>query len=236
MGKTQWFEGDLLTNGIRIHYYRTGGAKPQVVLCHGYSDNAMCWKPLARELQADYDVIMVDARCHGKSEAPRDGNSTSAMADDLAGLIRALGLDRPVLAGHSMGAGYVFEAAARYPELMRGIVLEDPVWRDMPPAPPTAEEQSARNAHWRVEFDRRRAMPREEQLRECREQFPLWDEEIAALWTDAKADLSPSIFASGMLSFAPWREVLAQVRCPILVFTADPDKGAIVTEEAAQEA
>ena len=57
-----WTEHDILTNGIRLHYYRTGGDKSPLVLCHGFSDNGLCWTPLARELEADYDVIMVDAR------------------------------------------------------------------------------------------------------------------------------------------------------------------------------
>ena len=60
----------MIANGIRLHYYRTGdGTKPAVVLCHGFSDSGLCWTPVARQLEADYDVIMLDARGHGLSES-----------------------------------------------------------------------------------------------------------------------------------------------------------------------
>jgi pimeloyl-ACP methyl ester carboxylesterase len=81
---SEWQQGDVLTNGIRMHYYRTGGDKPQVVLAHGFSDSGLCWTPVARELEADYDVIMIDARGHGLSEAPTSGYSPKNMGADLA--------------------------------------------------------------------------------------------------------------------------------------------------------
>jgi pimeloyl-ACP methyl ester carboxylesterase len=46
----------------------------------------------------------------------------------VAGLITALGLERPVLAGHSMGGGVASAVAALYPDLVGGVVLEDPAW------------------------------------------------------------------------------------------------------------
>jgi len=105
-----WAEGDVLTNGIRMHYYRTGGDKPPLVLAHGFSDNGLCWSPVARVLQADYDVIMIDARNHGKSEAPATAGGSRAQGDDLAGLIRALKLEEPAVMGHSMGGGATLQA------------------------------------------------------------------------------------------------------------------------------
>ena len=62
---SEWQQGDVLTNGIRMHYYRTGGDKPAMVLVHGFSDSGLCWTPVAKALAADYDVIMIDARGHG---------------------------------------------------------------------------------------------------------------------------------------------------------------------------
>ncbi len=108
----EWYEGDVLVNGIRIHYYRAqgkgAGSGRAVVLCHGFSDQGRQYGPLARVLRDDYDVIMVDARYHGYSEAPRWEERPDSMSHDLAALIEALKLDRPVAGGHSMGAGYVF--------------------------------------------------------------------------------------------------------------------------------
>jgi pimeloyl-ACP methyl ester carboxylesterase len=60
-------------------------------LAHGFSDDGLCWTPVTQALEAAYDVIMVDARGHGRSDAPDAGYNPTVMADDLAGVITALG-------------------------------------------------------------------------------------------------------------------------------------------------
>ena len=57
---TLWQSGDIVVNGLTLHYTRTGGAKPPVVLAHGFSDDGLCWTPVAEALEADFDVVMVD--------------------------------------------------------------------------------------------------------------------------------------------------------------------------------
>jgi pimeloyl-ACP methyl ester carboxylesterase len=85
-----WTHTDLFVNGVRLHYYRTGhGDKPPLVLVHGFSDNGLCWTPTARDLEADYDVIMPDMRGHGLSERVQLSDTVD-MDADLAGLIRTL--------------------------------------------------------------------------------------------------------------------------------------------------
>src|SRR5689334_14974538 len=103
---SEWSSGEVETNGITMHYYRTGsgGQKPSLVLSHGATDDGLCWSRVARALESDYDVIMPDARGHGLSTAPEQGYSSMDHAADLAGFIRALGLQRPGVGGHSMGA------------------------------------------------------------------------------------------------------------------------------------
>ena len=91
------------TNGVRIHYRRTGGDKPPVVLLHGLTGNGACWTPLARALEREYDVVMPDARGHGSSSTPLHGYRYADHAEDVLELIRELGLTAPMLLGHSMG-------------------------------------------------------------------------------------------------------------------------------------
>ena len=101
---SNWQSGFVEANGIRVHYNRTGGDLPKLVLAHGVTDDGLCWTPLARKLESEFDIIMVDARAHGESEAPADGYEPVTLAADLAAVITELGLDRPAVLGHSMGA------------------------------------------------------------------------------------------------------------------------------------
>jgi len=73
---TTWIRGICETNGISLHYLRTRGAKPPVVLLHGLMGNGACWTPLARALEDEFDVVMPDARGHGGSTAPHHGYRT----------------------------------------------------------------------------------------------------------------------------------------------------------------
>lgn len=123
-----WAEGICETNGIDIHYLRTGGDKPPVVLLHGLMTNGACWTPLALTLEGKYDVIMPDARGHGKSSAPQQGYSYENLALDVEHLINALQLVSPVLLGHSMGGMTAAVVANQNPRLLQGLVLADPTF------------------------------------------------------------------------------------------------------------
>src|SRR6185369_16836539 len=123
---TSWQSATVQANGLRLHYTRTGGDKPPLVLAHGFSDAGLCWTPVARALEGDYDVIMVDARGHGQSQAAAQDYSDVDLGDDLAGVIMALGLRRPAVLGHSMGAATALALAGAHPEVPGVILLEDP--------------------------------------------------------------------------------------------------------------
>jgi pimeloyl-ACP methyl ester carboxylesterase len=53
---TNWTADKIKTNGIHLYYTRTGGAKPPVVLAHGFSDDGLCWTPVAEVLETDYEM------------------------------------------------------------------------------------------------------------------------------------------------------------------------------------
>ena len=66
-------EGFCMANNISIHYTRTDNYKPPIVLLHGLVATGMCWKNIAQALSDDFNVIMPDARGHGKSSTPDSG-------------------------------------------------------------------------------------------------------------------------------------------------------------------
>ncbi|WP_223642405.1 alpha/beta fold hydrolase [Corallococcus sp. EGB] len=125
---TPWMSGVCEANGINLHYLRTGGARPPVMLLHGLIGSGACWTPVARGLEGEFDVIMPDARGHGGSSTPPHGYRYDDHARDVEGLIRGLGLSRPVLMGHSMGGMTAAVVASRRTAGLRGLVLVDPTF------------------------------------------------------------------------------------------------------------
>ena len=126
-----WESNSVKSNGIRIHYWRTGGeSKPVMIMAHGITDYGLSWASLASKFENDYDIIMYDARGHGFSEKPEGPYSLHAHVEDLVGLIKALKIEKPILVGHSMGCSTVASVGADYPELPAAIIMEDPVFPD----------------------------------------------------------------------------------------------------------
>ncbi len=125
---TYWNTAVCETNGINIHYTRTGGNKLPLILLHGLMANGLSWTNLAHVLEKEYDVIMPDARGHGNSSVPDFGYRYEDHANDVAGLINALKLPPPILLGHSMGGMTAAVVACHKPNLLRGLVLAEPTF------------------------------------------------------------------------------------------------------------
>ncbi len=123
-----WASGVCEGNGIKIHYLRTGGGKPPVVMLHGLMASGACWTPVARALENDFDLIMPDARGHGDSSAPHHGYRYDDLAGDVVALLDGLGLARSVLVGHSMGGMTAAMVASRLPGKLRATILVDPTF------------------------------------------------------------------------------------------------------------
>ena len=78
---SEWQSATIVANGIQIHYTRTGGDKPPFVLAHGFSDDGLCWTPVAEQVAVDYDVIMADA-AHWILTRPAAGFTGNFCIDD----------------------------------------------------------------------------------------------------------------------------------------------------------
>lgn len=236
---TAWQTGKIETNGIKLAYTHTGGAKPALVLAHGVTDNGLCWTPLATHLASDYDVIMVDARGHGQSDAPATGYDPLTQANDLAGVIVGLGLERPRVLGHSMGAVTALVLAGIQPDLPGAILLEDPPswWTEAAGQAPTAETAQMEAAHlagMRAWFSSLSQKTRAELLAEQQAAAPTWSEAELAPWADSKLQVSPhviSVFDPQTPRAVDWPAVLSRITCPVLLLTADLARGAALGPE-----
>jgi pimeloyl-ACP methyl ester carboxylesterase len=187
---------------------------------------------VAEVLAPDYDVVMVDARGHGKSAGPEQGYTSADHAADLAGVITGLGLQRPAVLGHSMGAATALVFAGTNPDLPRAILLEDPPPWWMPPPPAAAgsdTEWQNRVRRW-IEMKRK---TREELIAGERANSPAWSEAELGPWADSKLRLSFNVVLHRTAPSVIDESTVKRITCPVLLITADPEKGAIVSPEAA---
>jgi pimeloyl-ACP methyl ester carboxylesterase len=116
-------------NGVRLAYRHWMGPSdaqhPPVVLLHGVLQTGEGMRHLADQLALDREVLVPDLRGRGDSDRPDGGYDPPTMADDVAGLIDRLGIERPALIGRLHGGLIAYHLAARRPELVCGVVLGD---------------------------------------------------------------------------------------------------------------
>lgn len=110
---------------IRFHAVQWGEQGAPVICVHGITANAFCFQALADHLAVDHRIFAYDLRGRGDSDRPARGYGVLTHADDLAALIEALGLERPVVIGHSLGAFIALAFAAHHPTSLSKLVLID---------------------------------------------------------------------------------------------------------------
>jgi pimeloyl-ACP methyl ester carboxylesterase len=229
-----WQSGFVEENGVRIHFTRTAGDKPPFVLAHGFTDDGLCWTPVAERLSGDFDVIMPDARAHGLSSAPGQGYDAISQAEDLFGIIRALKLNRPFVLGHSMGAVTALALAAIHPNLPQAILLEDPPpWWNVTKKEATGDaNQDNSLKNWALQLG---SHTREELIASERLNHPNWSDGELEPWANSKLLFNPvmvnSFFIGRNVNDFDWEKMLGQVTCPALVLTGDPQCGSILKPE-----
>ncbi|WEV70228.1 alpha/beta hydrolase [Lactobacillus sp. ESL0785] len=96
---------DFTTNdGIRLHYYDTGGTKPAIIAIPGIGGSSQLWARVAELFKKNFRFIILDPRNQGLSQRTYQGQRISRHAQDLAELLRILNLQDVIGIGNSMGA------------------------------------------------------------------------------------------------------------------------------------
>jgi pimeloyl-ACP methyl ester carboxylesterase len=111
------------TAQIKNIYYETHGAGHPLVLIRGFGSNADHWYCQIPVFSTGYRVVVFDNRGIGRSDRPAGPYTIPAMADDTAGLMDALGIERAHVLGISMGGMIAQELALRNPERVDRLVL-----------------------------------------------------------------------------------------------------------------
>lgn len=224
-------------NGLRLHLLDWGGSSDPLLFVHATGFLAALWHPIARQFTAEARVLGLDLRGHGDSE-PGDTYHWSVFPDDVGGVLRALALGPAVLVGHSVGGAAAALCAARYPTLVRALILVDPVI--YPEYAYEHPETALRSDLFQRAERRRRSWPSRLAMREslgAKAPFNAWRPEVFDLYVqeavreteagEVALKCAPATEAAiyrETLRFNLWPE-LAGVRAPTLVLRGVADRG-----------
>ena len=124
-------------SGLKLYYERGGSGDPELLFVPGWCCTHAAFQPQFDHFAREHAVTALDLRGVGLSDRPSDGYSIPELADDVAAFCAVVGIERPVVVGHSLGGMIAVELDARYPELPSALVLVDPGPID--PLPETVE-------------------------------------------------------------------------------------------------
>lgn len=217
-----------------LSYLLYDGDGPTMILLHATGFLPWLWHPIARELAPGWRVIAPYFCDHRESDPHEGGLNWMTVARDLATFCRALDIERPAMAGHSMGATVITLANAAFDLDALGLVLFEPIFlpedfyrsRITVDMHPLASKAIRRKDTWKDSVEVH-AYLRSKAL------FRNWDEEMLDLYVEygmkrldaggLQLACSPvreaSLFMGGM-QYDPW-PLLPKVSCPVLVLEGE---------------
>ena len=125
----------LTRDGIRLTYEEAGSGGPALLFVHGFGGSAQHFAPQLEHFARSRRVVALDRRGHGRSDKPEGPYTIPAIAEEVIWSLGELGLHKPVLVVHSMGA-IGFEVARQAPAAISALItLDAPLF-----APPPAQQ------------------------------------------------------------------------------------------------
>jgi N-formylmaleamate deformylase len=219
----RWQELQAPGHGVQLHVRRVvEPVAPPVLLLHGLGVGGIVFQNFARRLLPHLAAVAPDLRGHGQSDAPPAGYAPADYAHDLVELIQDLPLDTPTpVIGHSLGALVGLALAAHWPKLVKWLVLLDP------PLDP-----DIRNTEVADVFRLRHAPPGELEAY-LLQRNPGGGQLLAQTLANLFRQASDAAFEVLLQTNRPIIEPNT-VNVPCLVLQADPAKGGVLGDRAAQ--
>lgn len=209
-------------NGIELHYTIDGSNGAWVCLSHSLACHSGMWDEQVAVLAREYRVLRFDTRGHGQSGVPAGPYSFVEMADDVAGLFDALGIERAHFIGLSMGGMIGQSLGLRHPQRLLSLTLADTSSRQ----PVGAEKM------WgdRIAQARAQGMQALEESTLAR----WFTESFRAAHPEAMQRVGTMIRATPVEGYANcgfaisrinFTDQLKAIRCPVLVIVGEDDPG-----------
>lgn len=114
------------TGEVAIHYAEWAGDSPVFLFIHGITGTLDTWLELAPRIAKSHGAIAIDLRGHGRSGHVNGSYMVEDYARDVATLVESKGTGPVIVIGHSLGAMTALQLAVSRPDVISGIVLEDP--------------------------------------------------------------------------------------------------------------
>jgi len=199
-----------------------------VLLIHGISTSGLTWEPLISAFSGHFTPVTIDLRGHGESGKPASGYLYDDYIDDLDGVFAAMGEDRPLIVGHSLGGILALWWAARHPDKAAGIVAIDSPLRSGQDYMPAFDGWLAANA-----------MTADELAAKYRTECPESTERVVARRVREMTTTARNVFvelrANSLSNDGVDRlREIEHVSSPILFFEGDSDAGGMVHPTDAQ--
>jgi 3-oxoadipate enol-lactonase len=206
-------------NGIDMYYELTGKGEP-LLLIHGLGSTTRDWEFQVPSFSQKYRVITIDLRGHGKTDKPKGPYNMQIFAEDIAELLKKLGIKSIHILGISLGGGIAFQFAVDYPDFVKSLIVVN-----------AGIEMPADSFKLRLEAFKRSfivklvGMKKMGDVLAPRLFIKPEQEELRSKLIERWAENDKKAYLSAMRALIGWtiRDQLDKIKCPTLIIGSDED-------------
>jgi pimeloyl-ACP methyl ester carboxylesterase len=204
-------------DGLKLYYERDGNGGPELLFIPGWCCDHTFYEPQFDYFKQSHAVTALALRGCGRSAHPESGYDIPTLADDIAWFCSEVGIEKPVVVGHSLGGMIAVELGARHPSLPRAVVADDPG-----PIHPTEAAVRVYSG-----FAQQLAGPTGEEVRRVWVEDtvgPTVDGELRKKIVDTMCAVPLAVARAVIEGVVRWNGVAALVMCdvPLLVLLSEP--------------